>query len=454
LSEQPVSIKKESASISGLSGSSKGAQSDIRRPAHRRETVTNALSAELGYDIIGPLCFGFANWLVDQAKEQGIRDLYFLSRDGWLLKKAFDLLPKSVTDGIRSHYLYSSRRAVWFASLKEETGEAEFKEILSGASPFLPVASYLLRIDINPSDYGDEIRDVGFASADSVVKNAGDREKLYALFDRLRPEIMQNAAKERADYLAYMEHAGVFDSSRVGLVDVGWTGSILKYTRALAKEVDPSVELFGYFLGVGEMAQKKYGFSKGSCLYGYLFDFDDWTHREILKSFYVIEKFLSPNEPSLIRMKKRGYRFSPVYKNANPEVSPLNFVVQNNALQYVRGQVARGGWNERLDTAVFLPQLKKLLRNPDPGVARLLSQYSYSSDFGYQAGAKPIAKSLGASAYLRNPMLLLRDYRRARWKAGFIAQQPLPARALLRAVRRARLDLGYEKILAWSRKLR
>lgn len=148
-----------------------------------------------------------------------------------------------VTEGLTSYYLYSSRRALWFASLKEDTAEAEFNEILAGASPYVPVADFLTRIFIDPQHCLPQIRAAGFENEKAIVETASDKQKLYTLFQAIKPQIVANAAQERADYLAYLKHWGVFDHRKGGLIDVGWTGSVIKYTRRLVKEVDDSIDL-------------------------------------------------------------------------------------------------------------------------------------------------------------------------------------------------------------------
>lgn len=417
------------------------------------DTRSAILASNIGREVIGPLCYGFAKWLVAKAREAGITQLYFLSRDGWLLKQAFDALPPEATAGLTSHYLYSSRRAVWFASLDETTGEAEFNEILAGASPYVPVADFLTRIFLEPRDFLDEIRAAGFADENVIVETTTDKQKLYELFQAIKPHIVANAAKEREDYLAYLKHNGVLDNKKAALVDVGWTGSIIKYTRALAKRVDESIELNGFFLGVGRNAQDKYGFTKGDCLHGYLFDFDDEGYRDILSCFFVIEKFLSPNEPSLIRMRKTADGFAPVYKEGAKDAAPLNKLVQKSALQFVRDYGQSDAAAQEFDVESFLPRLRTLLTAPDRETAAVLSQYSYSSDFGYHPRIRTIAKSSSSSTYLRKPLSLFKGYRNALWKPGFIAQQPLLARIVLRGIKVARLDKAFDEVQLWKRRL-
>lgn len=44
---------------------------------------------KLGYEVFGPMLYAFANWIYIKAKENNI-DKIFLSRDGYIVKKAFD----------------------------------------------------------------------------------------------------------------------------------------------------------------------------------------------------------------------------------------------------------------------------------------------------------------------------------------------------------------------------
>lgn len=414
----------------------------------------HSISVELGRSVVGPLCHAFSCWLANRAREAGISHLFFLSRDGWLLKKAFELLPESARSGVTTHYLYSSRRAVWFASLQENTPDAEFNEMLSGASPYLAVKKYLSRVFIEPDDYLPQIKAVGFENADSVVTTDADRRRLYALLKSIRPHIVQNAAEERRDYLAYLKQSGLLSQQKTALVDVGWTGSILKYTQRLVREAGAETKLYGYFIGVGANASKKYGFSKGDCLHGFLFDFEDKQHSDIRRHFYLIEKFLSPPEPSLIRIKSEDSgELRPVFAASQPEESPLVAVVQQSALQYVAESADRNP-SEATDVERFLPALKRLLNDPSPDVARFLGNYSYSFDFGYQNRPSYYAKSEALSFYLRQPLRLLKDYRRALWKPGFLAQQPLPARVVLKCVGLTRLDSLFEQAVYLRNKAR
>ncbi len=61
-----------------------------------------------GYSIGGPVCYGFTKWFSDEiSKRDDITDISFVARDGWLLKKAFEII--NPDSKIKCHYIYASR---------------------------------------------------------------------------------------------------------------------------------------------------------------------------------------------------------------------------------------------------------------------------------------------------------------------------------------------------------
>lgn len=60
----------------------------------------------LGYDYCGPLAYGYTQWLYNNFKEKGIKDILFVARDGYTLQKVFDLFKD---EDMKSHYFYAPR---------------------------------------------------------------------------------------------------------------------------------------------------------------------------------------------------------------------------------------------------------------------------------------------------------------------------------------------------------
>lgn len=69
----------------------------------------------LGYEVLGPLLYGYITWLQKEVEKQSIHKIYFLAREGILLDKAFEIVQKNQTtklmNEIEHEILRVSRRA-------------------------------------------------------------------------------------------------------------------------------------------------------------------------------------------------------------------------------------------------------------------------------------------------------------------------------------------------------
>ena len=70
---------------------------------------------KFGFVYGGLLAYGFCVWIKEQCDREKITDIYFAARDGFLFKKVFDQL----YPGLKTHYLYASRRCYLLANSKE-----------------------------------------------------------------------------------------------------------------------------------------------------------------------------------------------------------------------------------------------------------------------------------------------------------------------------------------------
>ena len=72
---------------------------------------------KLGYESFGPLLFGFSKWLKENVVNEKIDKIFFLSRDGKIMKHAFDIYDGDhETD---TDYFFASRRALQVPKLVE-----------------------------------------------------------------------------------------------------------------------------------------------------------------------------------------------------------------------------------------------------------------------------------------------------------------------------------------------
>lgn len=74
----------------------------------------------VGSRYAGPLLYCYAEWIIEQALKKKIKRLYFVARDGYLIKKIVDILLTERKIEMVTKYIYGSRKAWRFPSLSVE----------------------------------------------------------------------------------------------------------------------------------------------------------------------------------------------------------------------------------------------------------------------------------------------------------------------------------------------
>ena len=91
--------------------------------AVRAERKDRGTAYHIGCRYAGPVLYSYAAWIVDQAVKKNIKRLYFIARDGYLIKKIVDIILEQKRTGttipIETRYIYGSRRAWRMVSLSE-----------------------------------------------------------------------------------------------------------------------------------------------------------------------------------------------------------------------------------------------------------------------------------------------------------------------------------------------
>ena len=81
----------------------------------------------LGYFALGLSLLGFTRWMIDDIIRKGIQSIVFLSRDGYLPMKVFNLFQQKLDLSLKVNYLPTSRKASVPLSIFSEVNLAELK---------------------------------------------------------------------------------------------------------------------------------------------------------------------------------------------------------------------------------------------------------------------------------------------------------------------------------------
>lgn len=71
----------------------------------------DSTAGKIGISTGGPVLFGYVLWVLQEAEKKGIQTLFFVARDGYLLKKIADIIIDCRKLDIQTRYLYGSRYA-------------------------------------------------------------------------------------------------------------------------------------------------------------------------------------------------------------------------------------------------------------------------------------------------------------------------------------------------------
>ncbi|MGO9121289.1 MAG: HAD-IA family hydrolase [Desulfomonilaceae bacterium] len=194
--------------------------------------------------------WGFVHKLHALLTHRGVRDVYFLSREGWFLRRLFDIYQEYEGRGVnpaRSHYLQASRRSTLLPSLGpidqeqfpalfpqyRRTSLSDFLGSLNFDDDEVAYLSNTLQVD-------SRTQFPNFPESDVFARLR--RESYFrALYEKKRLE-------QRRNFCAYLNLQGVdLKKGELHLVDVGWKGTIQdNIFRALAG----FKTIRGYYLGL------------------------------------------------------------------------------------------------------------------------------------------------------------------------------------------------------------
>lgn len=218
-----------------------------------REFINNnilsvPINQKLGFENMGPLLYGFSTWLLRNLEKNGIKKVYFMSRDGQIMKKAFDIINRNKK--IESYYFYASRRVLQVPILAfKDEDYSKFINSLQWVDGFKfkyflkSLGIENLRIQEKISKRFDIPLDHTFSN-NNLLKN----EILKGVFLKEIKLIKENASDELKSLQGYIKQMSM--SGKVAIVDIGWFGNMQRNLEKLLIKENDNVFIDGYYMGV------------------------------------------------------------------------------------------------------------------------------------------------------------------------------------------------------------
>lgn len=246
-----IAGRKVSTSIQSSTVAAFSRQSRLATSERDGEAAPSLLDDAI-HTYIAPLLISYISWVLEKARESGIRRLYFVARDGEVMHKIATHLQGGHQD-IELRYLYGSRRAWLTPSIIRSSSAWKRLTATPGQSNMRP--DMLARIGLSPEQQSQIQATLGVA--EDKWRQPLDSHEAYAFIgDMLRDEscadlIFKTADEARAVALQYFEQEGLMENVPWALVDAGWSlncQAALK--RILSTVKGPGFSPTGYYLAL------------------------------------------------------------------------------------------------------------------------------------------------------------------------------------------------------------
>ncbi|WP_073612542.1 HAD family hydrolase [Desulfopila aestuarii] len=212
----------------------------------------------LGRDILGPVFSAYIHGLVEFCQHTKPDAVYFISREGLLLKDLYNtLMHRLHVDLPEGNYLCSSRLAASISSMRGYGLREISSKVVSNGK--VSLRRLLKVLNFSEEELLHLARSHGVQDVDKEV-SVTETPSFSLLVNH--PVIQERAAAlgaiSRREFIQYLQTTGFFETERVLLVDVGWAGQISEGIQIALEDID-SPEIFTYYLGANSKAIDRIG---------------------------------------------------------------------------------------------------------------------------------------------------------------------------------------------------
>ncbi|MBE0583992.1 MAG: HAD hydrolase-like protein [Desulfofustis sp.] len=227
-------------------------------PLEAENVVRDDLYVE-GYNFLGPLIGSFVQHIAEECRRLNLKRVFFFSREGYTFKKVWEqcapfLFPDQRLP--RSDYLYVSRMALAGAScahlgLTRQAASIAF--LPPGNRDFRDLAR-IFKFDVEAMVSHLRLHRLQPDTCLSPLHAGYDPLNSVRFMELLDDEDFQQEVRRQtrpASYalMLYLEEIGFFAEKEIGVVDIGWLGTIQRFLYQAVRHRDDCPRLIGYVFG-------------------------------------------------------------------------------------------------------------------------------------------------------------------------------------------------------------
>ena len=385
---------------------------------------------KFGYEAFGPLLYSYVKWLKNEFIKENYKKIFFLSRDGYIMQKAFQILNN---ENIENEYMYASRRAlivptIWMYNKLEDVLENMFLE------PKVSVNAILKRLGLNPNEKEELLKQYNLELKSILdTKNILSNNDFMNFYKQVEEEIKSNSKKEYENLLKY--YGEIDFSGKIAIVDIGWFGNMQNALINIIQKSNMPTDLTGYYVGIipGSKNQEK------NKMKGFLFENGKNEDLFLKKKYFnsIFEMIFLSNHGSV---KKYNGQVSKVdlyefeYENSQTEKDIRQ--IQNGAIKFIEDFCAsQSSKYIDINERVCLYNMLEFGNSP-----KLEDTEKFGDMVFYDDDIFELAKPKSLSYYIIHPKRFFKEFMSSAWRPGFLK-------------RLFKINLPYFKIILLLRKI-
>ena len=408
----PVKVKKYSKELEILNSFA------LNSIKYKEEGKKLSQFYKIGYLTEGPLLYGFSKWLNSGFEKYKIKKAFFLSRDGMIMKKAFDCFNKQ--SSIQDIYMYASRRAVIVPTLWMYQ---DIHEMIS--SVFFPrygtLSAFFSKMGLNPYIYSSKCLLYGLEMNCTYSYNELFFSSEFEHFiknEEIEREIIENSQKEYSIFVEYLKNVGF--SGNVAIVDIGWHANMQKAIEKICDKENIPCSIYGFYIGVSPESI----IPETTKCFGYLFDRGKNNQLfQLEKNFNaLLEMFFTADHGTVVKYRKDDRSIIPILKEFEYESKPeyqQDYTIirdfQNGAIDFIKDILLEECMSFGYSPYIMASNMMSLGNNPSMAIVECLGKMSMLDD-----SFSRLVSASSLSHYILNPRVFIADMKKSPWRTGFL----------------------------------
>lgn len=367
----------------------------------------------------------FSYWLLYNCHHQNIKKLFFFTREGAFFIKLVKALQKRFTlySDIECHLLSVSRLSTFLPSVDIDL-ENPFQRLWN-IYPHQSPRAFFRSLDIEDESLQKIYQKEFDEDFDSRISNIATHRnfKNYLKNNHVNSIIRKSIAAKRELLVTYLEQNDFLNNTRIGVVDIGWRGSIQDNLSLIF----PEHSIYGFYLGLHRFKGQRTpaNFSKK----GFLFDANTGSFIQPLTS---LMRFVLPLEmlctPVLGSVKR--YRLDDNHQ-VLPEIqhNKSEKIILKEIIEIFQQSVIEELSSYQLDIKFRYRKCKKIARqiiwNPQDFQLFFYHNHQFDEEFGLGNAslAYPTELSNQAIPSIKSKTAWMKTLKESAWISGHLSNK-------------------------------